>query len=160
MISEEEENVPSPPPQANQPNQPSSSGVVKQGCLWKVAEGETFTNQLMVDFSSLTSLPSSLKEATNGVNAEPDAPETVPQIYQKENVVVKDGTMQLKVPGGQSQAPIRGAEVVTMEENIFYASVRTWMQIDPEPGVCSGKYYACSFLPGIILIIMISKLFL
>jgi hypothetical protein len=54
-----------------------------------------------------------------------------------ENVAVKDGYLQLKVPGGQ-QKPYKCAQVDTTVTNILYASVRTVAILTKTPGVCNG----------------------
>jgi hypothetical protein len=59
--------------------------------------------------------------------------------FTPDNVVLENGYMVLKVPGGQNTSPILCAEVQTVATNIQYASVRTTAILTQEPGVVDGK---------------------
>lgn len=59
------------------------------------------------------------------------------RIFEEKNVVVKDGFMELHVPGGQTDSPISCAEVGTTFE-VQYGSIRTYAILAEEPGVCNG----------------------
>ncbi|OLN85818.1 hypothetical protein CCHL11_09221 [Colletotrichum chlorophyti] len=61
--------------------------------------------------------------------------------FQRSNVAVSGGYLQLKVPGGQKNRPIKGGEVVTTVNNIKYASVRTVAVFTENPGVCNGIFF-------------------
>ena len=115
----------------------SSSPATKEGCLWTIDGSGSFTHILTVDFSNLTALPTdTLDVSTDHI---PSIPYT--QTYTIENVAVEDGTLQLKVPGGQTASPILGAEISTAEKNILYGSVRTMMQISSVSGTVSGAFF-------------------
>lgn len=62
------------------------------------------------------------------------------------NVLVRDGYLQIKVPGGQKPATatdtaITAGEVFTGEQNILYGSVRTRIIFSTEPGTCQGSFF-------------------
>lgn len=67
--------------------------------------------------------------------------------YTAENAVVRDGYLELLVPGGQSQ-PISCGEVVTDERNILHASVRTVAILTETPGVCNGIITSSLHMPS------------
>lgn len=56
-------------------------------------------------------------------------------------VTVQGGYLQLRVPGGQTAKPYRGAQVLTKIGNIKYASVRTVAILSETPGVCNGNFF-------------------
>ena len=97
---------------------------------------ESFTQSLTIDFSASTTLPSTLAISTDPIGSTPDT-----QLYTTGNVVVQDGTLQLKVPGGQTASPILGAEVYTSVDNILFASVRTTMQVSTVAGTVSSPFF-------------------
>ncbi|KFH48231.1 Beta-glucanase-like protein [Hapsidospora chrysogenum ATCC 11550] len=90
-----------------------------------------FDNHISWDFQS-GSLPHGLSRSQYPVGQT--------HRYAPENVVVRDGYLELLVPGGQSQ-PISCGEVVTDERNILYASVRTVAILTETPGVCNGMFF-------------------
>lgn len=59
------------------------------------------------------------------------------RIFERQNVVVRNGFMELRVPGGQTTSPISCAEVGTTFE-VQYGSIRTYAILAEEPGVCNG----------------------
>ena len=128
----------SPSQSSSLPPSTSSSGTspTKEGCLWAIDGSEGFTESLTIDFSALTAPPSTLKISTDTINSTPDT-----QLYTTSNVAVQDGTLQLKVPGGQTASPILGAEVYTSADNILYASVRTTMQVSTVSGTVSSPFF-------------------
>lgn len=118
----------------------SSSPATQEGCLWTVDGSGSFTHTLTVDFSVLNALPSNTLAYSN--DSIPSTTSTsYSQHYTSDNVAVKDGALQLKVPGGQTTSPILGAEVYTTEESILYASVRTMMQISSVSGTVSSPFF-------------------
>ena len=128
----------SPSQSPSSPPSTSSAGTppTKEGCVWVVDGAESFTQSLTIDFSASTTLPSTLSISTDTIGSTPDT-----QLYTTGNVVVQDGTLQLKVPGGQTASPILGAEVYTSIDNILYASVRTTMQVSTVPGTVSSPFF-------------------
>ena len=117
----------------------SSSPATNNGCLWTVDGSSSFTHTLTIDFSNLNAFPSDSLAISNDTIPSGLAPHS--QHYIVENVAVKDGTLQLKVPGGQTASPILGAEVSTTEKNILYGSVRTMMQISSVSGTVSSPFF-------------------
>lgn len=97
---------------------------------------ESFTQSLTIDFSATPTLPSTLSVSTDSIPSTPDT-----QLYTTGNVVFQDGTLQLKVPEGQTASPILGAEVYTREDDILYASVRTTMQVSTVAGTVSSTFF-------------------
>ena len=128
----------SPSQSSSLPPSTSSAGTspTKEGCVWVVDGSGSFTQSLTIDFSVLNALPSTLKNSTDPIGSTPFT-----QLYTTGNIAVQDGTMQLKVPGGQTASPILGAEVYTVEENIRYGSVRTMMQVSTVPGTVSSPFF-------------------
>ena len=117
----------------------SSLPATEEGCLWTVDGSSSFTHTLTIDFSTLNDFPSdTLAISTDNITA---LPPTYTQHYTVDNIAVKDGTLQLKVPGGQTASPILGAEVATTEKNILYGSVRTMMQISSVSGTVSSSFF-------------------
>lgn len=80
---------------------------------------------------------SGLYRSTDTITGDGTAPYT--HVYKPENVILGGGSLQLKVPGGQSASPINAGEIFTGDQDILYASVRTWWQISTVPGTCQGK---------------------
>lgn len=60
--------------------------------------------------------------------------------YTPSNVIIRDGYLDLLVPGGQTSQPYSCGEVVTEVTNIKYASVRTVAILTEPAGVCNGEY--------------------
>ncbi|KAI9726876.1 MAG: hypothetical protein M1834_001461 [Cirrosporium novae-zelandiae] len=117
----------------------SSATPTKSGCLWSVHGAGGFTQSMTVDFSQLGAFPSGkLKISTDSIPAG-NAPYS--QKYTRANVAVESGTLQLKVPGGQSSSPIKGAEVITAVQDILYGSVRTTAQVSKVAGTCHGFFF-------------------
>ncbi|MCJ1413341.1 hypothetical protein MMC19_007446 [Ptychographa xylographoides] len=118
----------------------SSSPAVQSGCVWVVPEsGRSFTETAVYDFRYLDELPTSDLIISNyGIEAG-TAPYS--QQYSSEQVAVGGGTLQLKVPGGQTSSPIQGAEVQTTVQDILYGSVRTTVLVSEVAGTCHGLFY-------------------
>ncbi|KAF2163715.1 glycoside hydrolase family 16 protein, partial [Zasmidium cellare ATCC 36951] len=66
-------------------------------------------------------------------------PAVYDHLFVPENARVQDGFLELVVPGGQTENPIRSAEVFTWF-NVLYGSVRTYAILTEEPGVCNGMF--------------------
>lgn len=118
-----------------------SSPAAKEGCLWTVDGVGSFTHTLTLDFSALNALPSDvLNISTDTINSTDT--DTGPRQFTTSNVAVKDGALQLTVPGGQTiSSPITGAEVYTLEESILYGSVRTMMEVSSVSGTVSSPFF-------------------
>ena len=131
----------SPPQVSSLPSSTSSAGAspTKDGCVWVVDGSGSFTQSLIIDFSVSDTLPSTLNISTDPIKASSKA--SYAQTYTVGNVAFQDGTMQLKVPGGQTTSPILGAEVYTIENTILYGSVRTKMQVSAVAGTVSSPFF-------------------
>ncbi|CAF9908234.1 MAG: hypothetical protein ALECFALPRED_004357 [Alectoria fallacina] len=136
----------SPSPQPSATPQPQTSGPAvsgnslapnKEGCVWVVDGAGSFTQSQIFDFSTLTSVP------TEGLAISPDHISSSPytQVYTPSNVAVGSGSLQLRVPGGQTASPILGAEVYTQDKDILYGSVRTTMKASTVAGTCHGAFF-------------------
>ncbi|MCJ1475937.1 hypothetical protein MMC13_004601 [Lambiella insularis] len=111
----------------------TSPPPVQSGCLWEVSGSGSFTHSQTFDFTNMIDFPTADLSISNyGVEAG-TAPHS--QMYNSDQVSVGDGSLQLKVPGGQATSPIYGAEVQTTIRDILYGSVRTMVQISEVPGL-------------------------
>ena len=99
----------SPSQTSSLPSSTSSAATspTKEGCVWVVDGSGSFTQSLIIDFSVSNTLPSTLGISTDHINPIGSAPYA--QNYTIDNVAFQDGTMQLKLPGGQKTSPILGA---------------------------------------------------
>ncbi|MCJ1296956.1 hypothetical protein MMC34_008525 [Xylographa carneopallida] len=112
---------------------------VQSGCLWVVAGSGSFTHTQTFDFTQIKDFPTAdLAISNHGIEAG-TAPHS--QMYNSDQVSIYEGTLQLKVPGGQTASPIYGAEVQTSVQDILYGSVRTTIQVSEVPGTCHGLFY-------------------
>lgn len=96
----------------------------------------TFTNAQTFTFSGST-VPDGLSVANFKINNW--SATTYARLYDPKNVVVSGGWLQLKVPGGQTQSPISGGEIIATANNILYASVRTTAILGNAAGTVNGK---------------------
>jgi len=87
------------------------------------------------DFSQATAFPDSGLSIDSGtIGSKP-----LSHNFDAANVAVKDGYLQLLVPGGQEgQQTISSAQVSTTFD-VKYASVRTWAILTEVAGVCNGR---------------------
>lgn len=105
--------------------------------MWVVHSAGSFTHSQTFDFSTLTSFPTNdLVISTYPIGSSPYT-----QLYTTANVAVSSGSLQLKVPGGQTASPILGAEVSTHDDDILYGSVRTMIKASTVAGTCHGAYF-------------------
>lgn len=105
----------------------------------------TFTQSATYTFTG-TTLPSGLYASDQELIRDQANGALYNHIFQASNVVVKDGYLQIKVPGGQTPASapnsaITAGEVFTGEQNILYGSVRTRLVFSAEPGTCQGSFF-------------------
>ncbi|CAD6580859.1 MAG: hypothetical protein ASARMPRED_000346 [Alectoria sarmentosa] len=109
----------------------------KDGCVWVVDGAGSFTHSQTFDFSTMTSFP------TEGLAISLDQISSSPytQLYTPSNVAVGSGSLQLRVPGGQTASPILGAEIYTQNTDILYGSVRTTMKASTVAGTCHGAFF-------------------
>jgi len=116
--------------------QPSLSSPACTSYLYTVPSLGTFTNFANYTFGNLdNTLPAGLTASDDTTVG--DLPYS--QVYEASNVVVRDGFMQLMVPGGQTAAPYSSAQVMTEETDIMYASVRTTAILASPAGTVNGK---------------------
>jgi len=116
--------------------QASSSSPACTSYLYTVPSLGTFTNLANYTFGNLdNTLPAGLTASDDTTVG--DLPYS--QVYEASNVVVRDGFMQLMVPGGQTAAPYSSAQVMTEETDIMYASVRTTAILASPAGTVNGE---------------------
>ena len=87
------------------------------------------------DFTGLNAVPSDLWISTDFIG-KGDAP--LNHKFDQKNVVVKDGFLQLIIPGGQTGETISTAEVAT-HFKLRYGSVTTYAILTDVAGSCNGK---------------------
>ncbi|KAH7313605.1 concanavalin A-like lectin/glucanase domain-containing protein [Stachybotrys elegans] len=63
------------------------------------------------------------------------------RVFVPENAIVRNGYLDLLVNGGQTAMPYTCGEVVTVANNIRYASVRTVAILTEPAGVCNGMFF-------------------
>ena len=81
-------------------------------------------------------LPSGLMVDTDFIAR--DQPDFLDHKFDAKNVAVKDGFLQLTVPGGQTGDVISSAEIATTFE-LLYGSVTTYAILTDTAGVCNGS---------------------
>ena len=125
------------------PTPSGSGGVTKQGCVWVVPEGGSFTHYALYDFTNLNALPAGLSASTY---KEKDTPYNIQ--YQASNVKVSGGYLNLVVLAGQTPKStgktVNCGEVSTDQDQIQYASVRTVAELSTVPGTCQAAFFYSS----------------
>lgn len=119
---------------------PEPRDVHYDGKYWVVANVGKFRKKAAFTFH-VDVLPDGLETSYYTVNDKHFAAAPFNRQFRLENVNVEDGVLQLTVPGGQTPLLmhndiIRCAEVVTTEEKILHASVRTKATFSTVPGTC------------------------
>lgn len=109
---------------------PTPAGAETTGC----GKRATFASTTTWSFTGKT-LPTGLRKSTDLIGH--DQPGLLDHKFDKKNVQVKDGFMQLVVPGGQTGDVISSAEVGTDFE-LLYGSVTTYAILTDTPGACNG----------------------
>ena len=121
----------------------SRTSVTKQGCVWVVPEGGSFTHSAIYDFTNLNALPAGLSASTY---KEKDAPYNIQ--YKASNVQVSGCYLNLVVPAGQTPKSngktVNCGEVSTDQDQILYASVRTVAELSTVPGTCQAAFFYSS----------------
>jgi beta-glucanase (GH16 family) len=114
----------------------SSNVPTKSGCVWNVPGAGSFTQMSNFTFNDAT-LPSGLQVSSYTVD------DKAPFAHQftTSNVFIDDSFLQLRVPGGQTKAPLKSAEVVTTASDILYGSVRIRAIFSDVPGTCAGMFF-------------------
>ena len=125
------------------PNTGRSASPAKTGCVYPVSYVGNFTNAAVWDFTNLTSLPDGLGIDEFDLSKRSVRGAVYDQRYTASNVAVKNGTLQLKVPGSQKKSPILGGQIETDVDDILYASVRTIAQVSNVSGACHGMLLPC-----------------
>lgn len=92
----------------------------------------TFPGTTLPTGLTISTYPVEEDKVTNGQGPKYD------RIFERKNVVVRNGFMELRVPGGQTKNPISCAEVGTTFE-VQYGSIRTYAILAEEHGVCNGR---------------------
>jgi len=112
----------------------------------KTIEGAgTFMQSATYTFPG-TTLPSGLIASSDQLIRDQASGAPFNHIFQASNVFVKDGYLNIKVPGAQipASAPdqaISSGEVFTEVSDILYASVRTHAIFSTEPGTCQSSFF-------------------
>ncbi|KAK1966237.1 concanavalin A-like lectin/glucanase [Colletotrichum sublineola] len=117
------------------PGRWSSSRKTSTAGVFTIPDAATFYNRQTWDFSQLSdgaALPKGLRASTYVVDGTHQ--------YLPQNVFIQGGYLNLRVNGGQVDMPYTSGEVVTVAENIKYASVRTTAIFSETPGVCNGMF--------------------
>ncbi|KAF2753283.1 concanavalin A-like lectin/glucanase [Pseudovirgaria hyperparasitica] len=112
-------------------------GVTKNGNNYEVGDAGIFTHSATYTFTG-SSLPEGLYASEYTVE---DASAPFSHRFLASNAVVRAGYLDLIIPGGQSQSPLTGAELGTVESNILYGSVRTTAIYGDVPGACNGFFF-------------------
>lgn len=125
----------------------ANEGATTDSCTNVIDGVGTFTNSAVYTFNGST-LPEGLHAPDGELIKDRDHPSPAPynHVFQASNVAIKDGFLQIKVPGGQTPATapnfaITGGQVFTEDAGILYASVRTHAILDTEPGTCSSTFF-------------------
>lgn len=92
----------------------------------------TFANHASYTFTG-SSLPAGLVASNYGVGGT--------HTFTMDNVVVRNGYLELLVNGAQTAMPYKSAQIETTVTNIKYASVRTVAILTEPAGVCNGKFH-------------------
>ncbi|KAK1726938.1 hypothetical protein CaCOL14_006524 [Colletotrichum acutatum] len=96
----------------------------------------SFSNRLYWDFSKLANgakVPDGLRVS--------GYPVSNTHVFVTQNAYINGGYLNLKVDGGQKAKPYKSGEVVTVAQNIKYASVRTVAVFSEPAGVCNGIFF-------------------
>lgn len=114
-------------------------------CPRTIAGVGTFTNSATYTFTG-SSLPAGLHIPDGEEIKDRNNEAPYNHIFQASNVAIKDGYLQLKVPGGQnpgasSDYAITGGEVFTEDAGILYASVRTHAIFSTVPGTVQSTFF-------------------
>ncbi|KAK5019376.1 concanavalin A-like lectin/glucanase domain-containing protein [Cryomyces antarcticus] len=122
----------------------TSPAATQSGGVYNVAlgTGETasYTNANTFNFAGASALPAGLVASNYQIGDASTKPYS--RTFLPEDVIVSGGGyMQLKIPGGQTTAPLKCAQVVTAATNIKYASVRTTAIFSSVAGSCHGIFF-------------------
>ena len=123
-------------PEKSPPASPKSTEE-DSGCSKAPGTSVTFANHVSYNFSSLDAIPQGLQVSDYPGGGDSDAPAT--HTFSKDNVAVKDGYLELRVPGGQSST-IKSAEVSTAVEDMLHASVRMTAILSAVEGTCQSMF--------------------
>ncbi|GIZ42605.1 hypothetical protein CKM354_000586500 [Cercospora kikuchii] len=125
------------------PTPHSLFALIAGSSLITIAMAQTFSQSKTFTFTG-SALPPELTPSTWPVYEDSNPNAKYDRIFEEKNVVVRDGFLELRVPGGQKptdggRGPISCAEVGTTFE-VKYASVKTYAILSEEPGVCNGMF--------------------
>lgn len=124
---------------------PTSSLPVVSSCGQTIEGAGTFMQSATYTFPG-TTLPSGLIASSDQLIRDQANGAPYNHIFQNSNVFVKDGHLNIKVPGAQTPASapdqaISSGEVFTEVSDILYASVRTHAIFSSEPGTCQSSFF-------------------
>ena len=119
----------------------ASTNVVERSAseqCYSVSNVGSFNTHLSIDFTTLSSLPSSLEASTYTVGAG-----TAPYARQfsTSNIIPQVGQpLQMLVPGGQTTSPIQSAQMTTSYDDVLYGSIRTVAKASSVAGAIHGFF--------------------
>ena len=124
---------------------PVNSPRADPQCGYTIEGAGTFVKSITYTFPG-TALPSGLHASSDQLIHDQDNGAPYNHIFEAKNVLVKDGYLNIKVPGAQNPASapnqaISSGEVFTSESDILYASVRTHAIFSTEPGTCQSSFF-------------------
>lgn len=125
---------------------PARPSRVSSTCSGQVIEGTgTFMNSQTFTFSG-TTLPSGLIAMDGKLIGDQENGAPYNHIFQADNVFVRNGYLNIMVPGAQTPASapdqaISSGEVYTAVSDILYASVRTYAIFSTVPGTCQSSFF-------------------
>lgn len=88
------------------------------------------------DFAS-NAKPTDLRISTDLI--EDNTPGLLSHKFDEQNVVFRDGFMELIVPGGQSGKQVISSAEIATDFDVLYGSVRTYAILTETAGVCNGE---------------------
>jgi len=123
---------------------PTASNVMKRSPMPMKENGKyiverqagEFSHSKIFAFNQTNTLPDGLIASNYDVGNPPYQTN-----YSPSNAVVRDGYLELIVPGGQGSGGISSGQVEMTESNILYASVRTVAILSQPAGVCNGMFF-------------------
>lgn len=108
------------------------------GSKWQIPGVGNFRHRSEWTFNGEI-LPDGLRKSTWTIKGGPKA--LFDHKYEESNVYHYDSFLNLVVPGGQKQGPIRCAEVSSTVSDILYASVEVRAIFSQTPGTCVGIFF-------------------
>lgn len=102
-------------------------------------DGSQFLSSTTISFTG-TTLPTTLAASTDRIEASAQSGAKLSHEFLTSNVHVRDGFLELTIPGGQSGDTISAAEVATTF-TVKYGSVCTYAILTNVSGACNGMLF-------------------